>query len=87
MARSDNVPLAAAELIREAAAVLFGPTPVPQLAEALEVNTRTVQRWLAGQNTVPAGVWHQLLELVAERERDLARLRVKLETIEELEEE
>ena len=88
MARSDNVALAEARLIRQAASVLYGPNPALGLSEGLGVNTRTVQRWLAGQNAVPAGIWNQLLDLAAEREAEITELRVRLaEKLEEAVEE
>jgi hypothetical protein len=70
--------LAEARLIRAAATVLYGPQPALGLSEGLGVNTRTVQRWLAGQNAVPAGIWRQLFDLAAEREAEITELRAQL---------
>lgn len=58
--RSDNPPAQDVRLFREIAETLYGPHPADLLADALGVNIRTVQRWLAGQNSVPDHAWDNL---------------------------
>lgn len=79
MARSDNVAMADVALIRRIAETLYGDRPAVSLGQALGVNPRTVERWLAGQNAIPAGIWDQLPAVAAAREREIAELRRELE--------
>lgn len=83
MARSaDIVPLAQAGLMREAAELLCGGhNPAGALSEALRVNLRSVQRWMAGQNRVPPALWQELLLLVCAKEAALVQLRRGIEAL------
>jgi hypothetical protein len=78
LARGDDGDLADAELIRAVDAALFGWPVADQMCRALEVNRRTVQRWLNGQNEVPPYRWEQLAEMLEERMEELRRLREAL---------
>ena len=62
--RSDNPPESDVALFREIAETLYGPHPADLLADALEVNIRSVQRWLAGQNRVPDAIWGKMYTLL-----------------------
>ena len=81
MGRGDDAGLAEdAYLIRVAGATLFGTPVADNMARAMNINRRTVQRWLNGQNAVPSHMWQQLVDVVRQRlgplqasERDLAR--------------
>ena len=74
MARGDDAGLADAELIRALGAALFGTPVADNMCRALGINRRTVQRWLNGQNEVPAPRWEELSGLVAERLEELQLL-------------
>ena len=72
--RGDDGNLADADLIRQLGAVLFGMPVADAMSRGLGMNRRTVQRWLNAQNAVPANVWEQLREIVAEQLHELERL-------------
>lgn len=65
-------------LLREAGEALYGPRWQSDLARDLNVSDRTVRRWDAGQNEIPAGVWADLRGLLKARGLALASLRRKL---------
>lgn len=85
MARSaDSVPLAQPGLMREAAELLCGGhNPALALSDALRVNLRSVQRWMAGQNRLPPALWQELLELIFAKEAALIHLRRRIEELEQ----
>lgn len=66
------------DLLREAGECLYGPRWQSDLARDLRVSDRTVRRWDAGDNEIPAGVWADLRALIRERSLALARMRRKL---------
>lgn len=78
MRTGDEVMAADVELIRAVAEALYGEQPAHALSRGLNINTRTVQRWLSGQNAVSPWMWRRLVELVASRERQLAELREEM---------
>lgn len=53
---------------------LFGPRFQRELAEALEVNERTMRRWIAGDTEPPDGIKADLLRLLKERQATLKAL-------------
>lgn len=57
---------------------LYGVHWRHQLAEALGLRLRSVQRWLDGSAPVPAGVWQELLTLVDNRRAALDRVHLDL---------
>ena len=65
-------------LLRAAGEALYGPRWQSDLARDLKVSDRTVRRWDAGQNDVPAGVWDELRALLKARGLALASVRRKL---------
>lgn len=65
-------------LLREAGEALYGPRWQSDLARDLRVSDRTVRRWDAGQNEIPAGVWADLRALLKARGLALASVRRKL---------
>jgi hypothetical protein len=54
-------------LLIRAGQALYGAGFVPSLADALDVNERTVQRWASGQAYPPRGVWIELVSLLGEQ--------------------
>ena len=65
-------------LLREAGEALYGPRWQSDLARDLGVSDRTVRRWDAGQNGIPAGVWVELRTLTKTRSMALAAVRRRL---------
>jgi len=61
-------------MIRAIGGSLFGYPVADNLARGLEMNRRTVQRWLNGQNAVPDNVWETLAEMVNDRLQEMQRL-------------
>ncbi len=57
-------------LLREIGEALWGPRWQSEMARALDVSDRTVRRWAAG-DTIPAGVWLDLMRLMQERATSL----------------
>ena len=66
------------ELLREVGEALYGPLWQSEMARELEVAIRTVQRWAAGDNAIPPGVFVDLGGKVRERRAALAGLARKL---------
>lgn len=60
-----------ADLLRQAGRALYGPAWQSALAERLDVNLRTVQRWASGQNAVAPGIWAEVLALLEARADEL----------------
>jgi hypothetical protein len=56
-----------ARLLRECAGALYGGAIVHGLSRDLQVNQRTVYRWLAGSLEVPPAVWQAIAEHLQER--------------------
>jgi hypothetical protein len=77
MGRGDGN-LADADLIRAIGSTLFGYPVADAMARGLEMNRRTVQRWLNAQNAVPDNVWETLAEMVDERLQEAHRLQQRL---------
>jgi ribosome-binding protein aMBF1 (putative translation factor) len=55
------------ELLREIGQAMFGDRWQTDLAHHLDVNDRTVRRWLSGQDEPRPGVWDDLERLLDER--------------------
>jgi len=53
---------------------LFGPQWQSEMARALDVNIRTVQRWASGNNDLSPWVFEKLPALLNERQAKLAKL-------------
>lgn len=54
--------------------LLWGQHWISGLADALDLNVRTVQRWAGGQGEPPEGVWNDLREKARERIAELRGL-------------
>ena len=63
-----------ADLLAEIGQALFGAEFRTQLAAAINVNERTVRRWLAGDGTPGPGVWADLEALCMLRRKALHEL-------------
>lgn len=81
MGRGDDAAVADTQLMQLVSRSVFGTgaQAADRMGDALKINRRSVQRWLNGQNPVPAFVLRELLELVASRQRELAVIRETLE--------
>ncbi len=66
------------DLLREAAAALYGPQWQSALARDLGVNGRTVRRWAAREFSPPARIYADLARLADARLVDLGKLRARL---------
>jgi hypothetical protein len=67
-------------LLRRCGTALYGERWQSPLARDLGVAIRTVQRWEAGDRTVPPGVWPELDRLLGARADEIAALRRTLPT-------
>lgn len=67
-----------ATLLRETGEALYGPRWQTDLARDLGVSDRTMRRWVAGADDMPAGVAVDLLRLVTERAATLDALAERL---------
>ena len=54
-------------LLVEAGEALYGPRWQTELARDLGVSDRTMRRWAANKNPVPAGIYIDLLRLMQKR--------------------
>ena len=66
--------ITAAELIKAAAAALYGNRPQAAMARDFQVTTRTVNRWLLGQTTPAPEIFVTLLERLHARLDELDSL-------------
>ena len=62
------------DLFTAIGAALYGPQWQSEMARALDVNIRTVQRWANGNNDLSPWVFDKLPDLVGQRQAELARL-------------
>jgi hypothetical protein len=51
------------------------------MAADLSLNPRSIRRWISGAATPPAGVWRLLLQVVRQRQRELADVAAEIETL------
>lgn len=65
-------------ILRRAGVLMFGSDWAPRMADALDVNLRSVQRWTSGAQPIPTGVWGELASLADARGRMLAALTAEL---------
>jgi hypothetical protein len=75
------VKLTDAELLAAIGLILHGAAwRVPLLQEMSEIGVPAERfaTWEAGQNKVPAEVWAELLELLEERDTEIAELRARV---------
>lgn len=68
------------ELLREIGEALFGDRWRDELPNVLGVSERNVRRWIANPEAVPAGVWNELRQLLAERGQLLQTLAARIPT-------
>lgn len=61
------------EAICQAGQALFGSEWHHALAKALEVSPRTMRRWGTGTAPIPPKVWGEVLDLLEERIKIIAR--------------
>jgi len=59
------------DLLTRCGEALYGPRWQTDLAEALDVDDRTVRRWISGATPVPQGVYADLMRLMQERAQTL----------------
>ena len=59
--------------LRNAGAALHGPLLVSGLAVNLDVDERTVQRWLAGTKPIPDNLGNEIRAVVAKRVAELGK--------------
>lgn len=66
--------MTSAELIKSVGPALFGRNWQSELADWLAVNRRTIHRWMSGEDEPRPAVWTELLEIMQERQAQLAEL-------------
>lgn len=66
------------DLLTDCGEALFGSRWQSALARALDVDDRTMRRWVSGENGMPAGVNIDLLRLLTERASDIGALLPRL---------
>lgn len=62
------------ELLEKTGRALFGSRWQSEVARILDVDSRTVRRWLEGTRTPAPGVYHELLWHVVHRQDELDKL-------------
>lgn len=65
-------------LLSRIGTALYGERFQPQLAAAVGVDLRAVQRWVAGSEAVPVGVWDELEDMLVRRVRLIQDVRIDL---------
>lgn len=66
------------KLLRETGEALYGPRWQSEIGRDLNVSDRTIRRWLAGADDVPAGVALDLLRLCDEKSQAIDDVRDRL---------
>jgi hypothetical protein len=66
------------KLLADTGRALYGDRWQSALARDLQVDDRTMRRWVAGDYDPPPGVWTDLLRLTQERAQRLDDLRDRL---------
>jgi len=61
-------------LLTQCGEALYGTRWRTDLAAALDVDERTVRRWVSGDTPVPRGVYTDLMRIMQERALDLDKL-------------
>lgn len=67
--------MTSSDLLARTGRALYGDGFQPQLAAALGVRQDTVRHWLSGRESVPSGVWAELVDLLEARECETMNLR------------
>lgn len=65
--------------LRTAGEALYGASWQSDLARALGVSVRTMQRWAASESAVPSGVWADIAKLCRSRGKALQKIAAPLE--------
>ena len=60
--------------LEQAGRALFGQTWQTQLAISLKTDSRRIRQWLAGDRSVPDGVWTDIKSLAEQRKRQIDEL-------------
>ena len=58
-------------LLSQAGQALYGPRWQSELGRDLDIDDRTMRRWVAGDSPVPSGVTVDLLRLLTQRAADI----------------
>jgi len=66
------------DLLAQVGRSLYGNFFSRHMAADIDVNERTMRRWLTGDLEVPDGVAAELIELVDERRHELDKLALRL---------
>ena len=66
------------EKLTECGIALYGQTWQTQLGNALGTDSRRIRQWLAGERSVPVGVWADIKMLAEQRKRQIDELINKL---------
>lgn len=64
----------AIDRLSRAGSLLFGDRWQSDLARALNVGDRRVREWLAGDRSIPAGVWPEIAGLIRQRSNNAAAI-------------
>lgn len=67
-----------AEKLTECGLALYGKTWQTQLGNALGTDSRRIRQWLAGERSVPVGVWADIKLLAEQRKAEIVELITKL---------
>lgn len=59
------------EWLRRIGPLIYGPTWQTGVSKALDVSTRTVLRWLAGEYPIPDGVIDELRQIAKQRQAEI----------------
>lgn len=73
--------MATTNLLYDIGEALYGTRWQTDLANFLSVSDRTMRRWAADPNSVPAGVWPQLLLALEVHQKTVAKLANRLQLI------
>lgn len=63
-----------AEKLTECGLALYGQTWQTQLGNALGTDSRRIRQWLAGERSVPDGVWTDIKLLAEQRKQQIDEL-------------
>ncbi|MEP3245087.1 MAG: transcriptional regulator [Sneathiella sp.] len=70
------------DILEKAGQALYGPEWQSKLARALDINVRSVRRWVTGDQNISDGVWNDIARLLTKNLEDVKGALIEVKKIE-----